>query len=189
MLIALVLGTLAAVGLARTSFRGKDVLYAAILSPLIVPTIIIAIGLYFWLVPWHIAGSPVAIVVGHVVLGTPYVIVVVGAALERFDPVWERAALGLGATPAQLMWHVILPIIRPALLSAALLAYLASFDELIIALFLSGPQTLTLPIQMWRGIRFESDPTIAAVSTLLIVVSAVVLWAARASRARVPGTT
>jgi ABC-type spermidine/putrescine transport system permease subunit II len=182
MLAATVLGTLGALGLARTKFRGKSLLYVAILSPLMNPTIIIAIALYIWFVPLRLIGSPVAIVLGHVTIGIPYVVLVVGAALERFDPSLERAALSLGAHPFLAVWFVVLPVIRPAILSAAFLSFLASFDELLIALFVSGPTVVTLPIQMWRGIRFESDPTIAAASTILLVISILAAVMVRAGR-------
>jgi putative spermidine/putrescine transport system permease protein len=175
MTLAMTLGTLAALVLARTAFRGKGLLMAAILSPLMLPTVIIGIALYFWLAPLRLVGTPAAVVLGHTVLGIPFVTLIVSAALERFDPNLERAALSLGAPPLRAFWYVTFPIIRPALLSAAFLAFLASFDELIVALFLSGPYTITLPIQMWRGIRFESDPTIAAVSTLFLFVSMLAL--------------
>ena len=186
---ALVLGTLAALGLAQASFRGKSLVYAAILSPLMVPTIIIAIALYFSLAPLGLVGSPIAIALGHVALGTPYVAIVVAAALERFDPMLERAALSLGAHPLTAFRRVTLPIIRPALLAASFLAFLASFDELIIALFLSGPEMRTLPVQMWRGIRLESDPTIAAVSTLLIGASALVFLVVSLTQLRMARTS
>lgn len=186
MLIALGLGTPAALGLARTAFRGKSIVYATVLSPLMVPGIILAIGLYFWLAPIRLIGTPWAIVLGHVVLGVPYVIVVVTAALERFDPSLERAAQSLGANPLRTFLLVTLPIIQPAILSAAFLAFLASFDELIVALFVSGSHTITLPIQMWRGIQFENDPTIAAVSTLFFLVSVLGLAAVQLTRRRAP---
>jgi putative spermidine/putrescine transport system permease protein len=186
MSIALVLGTLAALGLARTSFRGKSLVYACVLSPLMIPTIVIAISLYLWFAPFGLIGTPTAIVLGHVVLGIPYVTVVVTAALERFDPNLERAALSLGAHPLRAFWLVTLPIIRPALLSGAFLAFLASFDELIVALFVSGPHTVTLPIQMWRGIQFENDPTIAAVSTLFVLVSVLGMLVIQLNRGRAP---
>jgi len=184
-----VLGTLAALGLAQASFRGKSLVYAAILSPLMVPTIIIAIALYFSLAPLGLVGSPIAIALGHVALGTPYVTIVVAAALERFDPMLERAALSLGAHPLTAFRRVTLPSIRPALLAASFLAFLASFDELIIALFLSGPEMRTLPVQMWRGVRLESDPTIAAVSTLLIAASALVFLVVSLTQLRMARTS
>jgi putative spermidine/putrescine transport system permease protein len=182
MIGATALGTLGAVGLARAAFRGKGVIMAVLLSPLMIPTIVFAIALYFWFAPLRLIGSPVAIVLGHVVLGVPYVIVVVSAALERFDPTLERAGLSLGAPPLTTFRRVTFPLIRPAMLSGAFLAFLASFDELIVALFMSGPHTVTLPIQMWRGIRFESDPTIAAVSTLFVLISILALAVAQLGR-------
>jgi ABC-type spermidine/putrescine transport system permease subunit II len=182
---AVVLGTMGALSLARTRFKGKSLLYIAVLSPLMNPTIIIAIALYVWFVPLHLVGTPLAIVLGHVVISIPYVVLVVGGALERFDPELERAALSLGAHPLLAFLFITLPIIRSAILSAAFLAFLASFDELLIALFVSGPSIVTLPIQMWRGIRFESDPTIAAVSTLFLLFSALAVIVIQLARSEV----
>jgi putative spermidine/putrescine transport system permease protein len=188
MVLAMALGTLAAIALARSSFRGKTILYPALLSPLIVPTILIAISLYLWLVRFHIVGSPLAIALGHVVVATPFVVVVVTAALEGLDPNYARAALSLGAHPLVAFVRVTAPIIRPALLSAAFLAFLASFDELLIAYFLSGPDVWTLPIQMFRGLRVSGpSPTIAAVSSLLIVVALLALAIQSANPARRSG--
>jgi putative spermidine/putrescine transport system permease protein len=183
-LIALVLGTLASLALVRYRFRGRNLVYALLLSPLIMPVIILAIGLYFTFAPLGYVGSPVVIVVGHVILAAPYVIVTLMAALERFDITLERAALSLGCPPWQVFLRVTFPVIRPAFLAAAFLAFLASFDDLLIALFLGGPQMKTIQLQMWQGIRFESDPTIAAASSILMVVSLIVFVAVQAQTRR-----
>lgn len=180
--ISLVLGTLAAIGLVRHSFPGKPILYAIVLSPLMVPSIIIAIALYFWFVPLGLVGSPIAIIIAHVLLGTPYVVVTVAAGLKRVDRALERAALSLGASRLQAFLLITLPIIKPAFLSATGLAFLASIDELVIALFLGGTRTRTLQIQMWQGIRFESDPTVAALSSILALLTLVAFWATNANR-------
>jgi putative spermidine/putrescine transport system permease protein len=172
MSLALALGIPASVALARSAFRGKTALYAVLLSPLIMPTIMIAIALYLWLVRFGVVGSPVAIILGHVIIATPFVVVVLTAALEGLDPNYVRAALSLGAHPIVAFRRVTVPMIRPAVLSAAFLAFLASFDELLIAYFLSGPDVRTLPVQMFRGLRVSGpSPTVAAVSTVLILVA------------------
>ncbi len=166
---AMLLGMPAAVALVRYRFPGREWLYAVLLSPLIMPTIIFAIGMYFTAAPLGMLGHPAVIALAHVVLGVPYVIVTMVAALERFDTSLERAAQSLGAGPILTFWLVTLPVIRPSVFAAVFLAFLASFDDLIIGLFLGGSTTRTIQIQMWQGIRFESDPTIAAMSSILIV--------------------
>lgn len=169
--LALAIGAPAAVALVRYRFFGRGLVHAVLLSPLIIPTIILAIGAYYTAAPLGLVGRPWAIALLHVVLAMPFVLVTLGAALERIDPSLERAAQSLGASPALAFWLVTVPLIRPSLLSAAFLAFLASFNDLIVGLFLSGSATRTIQIQMWQGIRLESDPTIAAMSSLLIVVA------------------
>lgn len=166
--LSLALGAPAAVALVRYRFAGRGLLHAVLLSPLIIPTIILAIGLYYAAAPLGLVGRPWAIALVHVVLAMPYVLVTLTAALERLDPSLERAAQSLGASPVHAFWLVTVPLIRPSVLSAAFLAFLASFDDLVVGLFLSGSATRTIQIQMWQGIRFESDPTIAAMSSVLI---------------------
>ena len=183
-IISLILGTLAAMALVRTSFRGRNLLYAVLLSPLIMPTIILAIGLYFTFAPLGLLGSPIVVVIGHVILASPFVIVTMMTALERFDTSLERAALSLGAHPLMAFWRVTFPVIKPSFFAAAFLAFLASFDDLLIALFLGGTRMRTIQLQMWQGIRFESDPTVAAASSFLMVLSLLVFVVVQAQSRR-----
>jgi len=182
--MAVVLGTLAALGITRGRFRGRAVAQAFVLSPLIVPVIIVAVGVYYLFSLLRLNGTIAGLVLGHTVLTLPYAVVVISASLERFDIRLEEAAMGLGASPFTAFWRVTLPIIRPGLIVAALFAFLISFDEVVIAIFVSGPETTTLPKKIWDGIRFELSPTIAAVSTLLIVFSWVVMTIAELLRRR-----
>jgi putative spermidine/putrescine transport system permease protein len=183
-LVSTCLATLTALGIARYTGRGKALLQALVLSPLIVPVIVIGVALYYLFSMLRMTGTVSALVVAHVLLTFPYGVVVIGAALERFDTRLEQAALGLGASPLRAFIRVTFPIIRPAIVVAALFAFLVSFDEVVMALLLSGPQTLTVPKQMWDGIRFDLSPVIAAVSTLLLLMSSVIVLVAELIRRR-----
>lgn len=165
------LGVAAAIGLARARFPGRAAVRSLVLSPLVVPVIIFAVGLYYLYAHLHLNNTLTGLVLGHVVLTLPYVVVVVSASLEDLDSTLEQAALGLGATPLRAFRRVTLPLIAPGVAVAFLFSFLTSFDEVVLAVFITGPETTTLPRKMWEGIRFELNPTIAAVSTLLIGVS------------------
>jgi putative spermidine/putrescine transport system permease protein len=155
-----------------------------LLSPLIVPTIITAIGLYFFFVRWKATGSVVAMALGHTVLALPVVVIIIAATLQGFDIRFEQAALSLGASRFTALRRVTLPLILPGVLSAALFAFLTSFDELLIPLFLSGVEVQTLTVRVWNSLLLEVDPTIAAVSSFLIGIAATVLGASALLRGR-----
>ena len=171
-LVATCLGTLAALGLTRTRFFGKAAIYALLLSPIIVPVIIVALGLYIFFAWLDWIGNPLALVLAHVTLAIPFSVLIVSATLEHFDITLERAARVLGAGPTRTFLYVTFPSIRPAVLAAALFGFFISFDELIIALFIMGRRQ-TLPVRIWQDLRFEIDPTVAAVASLLIVFTAI----------------
>jgi putative spermidine/putrescine transport system permease protein len=175
-LLSVTLGTLAALGITRSRFAGRALVQAFILSPLIVPVIIIAVGLYYMFSFVRLNGTFTALVIAHTVLTFPYATVVITASLEKFDVRLERVAMSLGATPFTALMRVTLPIISPGLVVAGLFTFLISFDEVVLAIFITGPQTATLPRKMWEGIRFEINPTITAVSTLLILYSSIVIF-------------
>lgn len=175
MVLATGLGTLAALSLARGRFRGKATIYGLTLSPMIMPVIITAIAIYFLFSRYRLTGTLVGLTLAHTVLAIPIVVVIVSATLQGVDRNLEFAAMNLGANRFNTFWKVTLPIIRPGVISAAIFAFIVSFDEVVIAMFLSSPTTSTLPKQMWDGIRQEIDPTIAAVSTLLIFGSVLLL--------------
>ena len=170
--VATCLGTLAALGLTRTRFFGKAAIYALLLSPIIVPVIIVALGLYIFFAWLDWIGNPFALVLAHVTLAIPFSVLIVSATLEHFDVTLERAARVLGAGPTRTFFYVTFPSIRPAVLAAALFGFFISFDELIIALFVMGRRQ-TLPVRIWQDLRFEIDPTVAAVASLLIVFTAI----------------
>ena len=171
-----------ALTLDRFSFPGRTLLRALVMAPLMVPVIVIAVGLYCMFLRLGMNGSFWALVIGHTVVTFPYATVVIGSSLAEFDRRLEMAAIGLGASPVRAFLEVTLPMIAPALVVSALLGFLVSFDEVVIAIFVSGPETATLPRQIWDGIRFDLNPTIAAVATLLVAVSGVVLLLAETVR-------
>jgi len=184
MLLATALGAPAAIALVRSSFPGKRLAMGFIVSPLIAPVIIVAIGVYFFYAKLGLIGNPFALVIAHTCLAVPFVVINVSAALHGFDERLEHAAMNLGATPWRTFWQVTFPIIRPGIFAGALFAFISSFDELVVALFVSGSTAVTLPRKMWESIRFEIDPTIAAVSTILVAITGLVFLTAELLRRR-----
>ena len=169
--LAVLLGTLGALGLARRKGAGVEVLKVLLLSPMIVPVILTAVGLYFFLAPLQLTGSFTGLVLAHTVIAVPFVVVPVLTALELADPNLQRAAAACGATPRVTFFRVTLPGIVPAVASGALFAFAASFDDVVIALLLAGPGQWTLPRQMFSGLRDSISPALTAVATLMIVFS------------------
>jgi putative spermidine/putrescine transport system permease protein len=173
-----VIGTPAAFVLARRRIAGRTATMAFILSPLIIPRMIIAVALFYLYARIGLVGTSLGLVLGHTVLALPYVVVTVMAVLKNYDERLDQAAGNLGANPARTFWHITLPLIRPGLIAAFLFAFITSFDDLTIALFVSGGLATTLPKQMWDDALLKVSPTLAAVSTvLLIFVTAVILLA------------
>jgi len=168
MFFATLLGTLASLSLVRGNYRGKQYWYALILSPIIIPVIISAISIYFFFAKLKLIGTISGLTLAHTVLAVPYVVIVMTSTLKGFDERLEQASMNLGAGRIRTFFNVTFPIIRPGILSASLFAFIASFDELIGAMFICGVQSKTLPKQMWDGIRDEISPIITAVAALLI---------------------
>lgn len=183
-LIATVLGTVAAIGLSSGQLPLQRMIMALLLSPMIVPLIITAAGMFFFYSQLDIAGSYLGVILAHAALGTPFVVITVNAALSGFDYSLVRASLGLGARPVYTFFKVIMPLIRPGVISGALFAFVTSFDEVIVVLFLAGPEQRTIPRQMFSGLREEINPTILAVATLLVLISALLLLTMEYLRAR-----
>jgi ABC-type spermidine/putrescine transport system permease subunit II len=168
--IATLLGTAAAVGLVRFRFAGREPLETFFLAPLLVPEILLAAALYLLYARLTIQASIWTLLCGHLVICTPYVIRSVTAGLAGMDPRLEEAAMSLGATRAQAFFKVTLPLLRSSLLSGAIFAFIISFSDINLALFLSGPQSTSLPVHIFSQIQWQGDPTIAAASTMQIVV-------------------
>ena len=178
------LGTVAALGIARLPRSLRLLVAGLVLSPLIVPGIVVAIGIYYAFSRYGLVGSPVGLIVAHTCLAVPFVVTSVSASLAGIDPRLEQAALSLGATPRGTFFQVTLPLIRPGVLVGALFAFITSFDELIVALFISGSGAVTLPRRMWDDLRYQIDPTLAAISTLTIVLTVALMAAAHRLRKR-----
>ena len=183
-IIATVMGFFAAYALVRASFAAKKLLLSLLLLPIIVPTVITSIAMYFLAARFHLVGNLLWIGTCHAVIALPVVILILLATLQGVDVNLERAALSLGASRMRLFTHVVVPLASPGIISAALFAFLASFDELIISLFLTGVRTQTLPVRIWNSLHMEIEPTIAAVSAFLIGVTALVLLADHLLRGR-----
>ena len=174
-LLTTILGLLASQVLVRGRFRGKTLIYALILLPMIVPVIVTATGTFFFFSKLGMLGTVSAIALGHTIVSLPIVVIIVSATLQGFDERIEQAAISLGASPVTAFRRITLPMIAPGVASGALFAFLTSFDELIIPLFLGGPHAQTLAVRIWNSVLLEIEPTIAAASTFLIGVALVVL--------------
>jgi putative spermidine/putrescine transport system permease protein len=183
-ILATVLGTLAAVGLARSNMPFRDFFMALLISPLVVPIVIAAAGMYFFYSSIGLAQTHLGIILAHTALGVPFVVITMTATLSGFDRNVIKAAASLGADPLTAFFRVTLPLVAPGMISGALLAFAASFDEVVTVLFLGGPEQRTVPRQMWSGIREQISPTILAVATLLIIFSSLLLLAVEMLRRR-----
>jgi putative spermidine/putrescine transport system permease protein len=182
--VATVLGTVAAVGLASPWMPFKRLITALLLSPMIVPLIIIAAGMFFFYTQFNLVGTYTGLIIAHAALGVPFVIITVTATLSGFDRSLFSAGLSLGASPVKVFWDVVIPLIRPGVISGALFAFVTSFDEVVLVLFLAGPEQRTIPRQMFSGLREQINPTILAVATLLVVLSVALLFTLEGLRRR-----
>ena len=163
----------AAFGYVRYRFRGKTFVNLLMMAPLIVPHVVSAVAYYGFLGRVRLTGTHLGVIVAHGVLAVPVAFLVITATLKGFDRNLERAAMSAGAGPLRTFLHVTLPVLRPGMLVGALFAFLSSFNEAVVVIFIGGREASTLPKKMYESIRLESDPVIAVVSTLLV--SAVVL--------------
>ncbi|MEL7544407.1 MAG: ABC transporter permease [Pseudomonadota bacterium] len=191
--LATVLGTLAALGLSRPQMPGRKLFMAALISPLIVPLIIVAAGmaLFFPSVPnpldpfnESLHSTFTGLIFAHTILGLPFVVITVTSTLVGFDHSLIRAAASLGGGPVRNFFKVQFPLIAPGVISGALFAFVTSMDEIVIVLFIGGADQLTLPKQMWSGIRQEISPTILAAATILVIMSVVLLTTVELLRRR-----
>jgi putative spermidine/putrescine transport system permease protein len=171
---ATVLGTAAALGMQGRSF-GRRTLSALLLAPMIVPVVIVAVGVYAVFLPWGLTGTIPGFVAAHCALGIPFVFVTVSAGLEALNPQLASAAASLGASPVSTFRKITLPLIAPSMLTGALFAFMASFDEVVISIFLVTPQRRTLPVEMYTSVTRDIDPTVAAAATVIFVITTVLL--------------
>ena len=167
--IATILGTLAAVGLVRTTFPFKGLLMSVLIAPMVVPIVVVGVSTYLFFANLGLADTYTALIIVHAALGAPFVLTTVLATLQGFNQNLVRASLSLGENPLKTFFRVTLPVIAPGVISGALFAFATSFDEVVVTLFLAGAEQVTLPRQMFTGIRENISPTIAAVATLLII--------------------
>ncbi|GAX88983.1 ABC transporter permease [Effusibacillus lacus] len=172
-LVATILGILGALAVSRLSFKGKNLFMAVMLSPMLVPVIVVAIAVYRFFSEIHLVGSIPGLVLAHALLGLPVVFVTVLASLKGIDRNLELAAEGLGSTPVGVFFRITLPLIKPGILSGALFAFITSMDEVVVTIFISGVATPTLPRVMWEQMRAQVDPTMAAASTLIIAATTI----------------
>jgi putative spermidine/putrescine transport system permease protein len=171
--LTLLLVVPAAFGYVRYRFRGKAFVNLLMMAPLIVPHVVSALAYYGFLGRARLTGTHLGVIIAHGVLAVPVAFLVITATLKGFDRNLERAAMSAGAGPLRTFFHVTLPVLRPGMLVGALFAFLSSFNEAVVVIFIGGREAATLPKKMYESIRLESDPVIAVVSTLLV--SAVVL--------------
>ncbi len=170
-IIATILGTLAALGLSRREMPYRALITSILISPMIVPVIITATGMFFFYASVGLASTYLGVILAHAALGIPFVIITVTATLTGFDQSLIRAANNLGADQTTTFFKVIMPLILPGMISGALFAFVTSFDEVVVVLFLADIEQRTIPRQMWSGIREQISPTILAVATILVIIS------------------
>ena len=183
-LIATSIGTLAAIGLSRSEMPYRRPIMALLISPMVVPLVIIASGLFFFFSDVGIAKTYIGVILAHAVLGTPFVIITVTATLVGFDKSLTRAAGSLGAGPVNTFFKIQMPLILPGVISGALFAFITSFDEVVVVLQLADVRQRTIPRQMFSGIREQISPTILAVATILVIISIILLTVVELLRRR-----
>ena len=179
---ATVLGSLAAYGLVRGRFPGKNLINSFIISPMVTPVLVTAVAVYKIYSDLGLTGTLLGFTLAHTIMALPFVVIVMTANLRGINIEVEQAARSLGASRITALRRVVFPLALPGMIAGGLFAFLISFDELIIALFISSPTMSTLPKKLWDGIRTEINPTIAAVSTLLVLLSVIILVGAGLAR-------
>lgn len=183
-LVSVSLGTLAAIGLSQSHVPFKRAIMAVLISPMIVPLIISAAGMYFFFSAIGLQGTYWGVVLAHAILGIPFVIITVTATLVGFDNSLTRAAASMGAGPVRTFFKVQLPLILPGVISGSLFAFITSFDEVVVVIFVGSAEQKTLPWQMFIGLREQISPTILAVATLMVALSIMLLTTLELMRRR-----
>jgi len=183
-IVATVLGTMAALGLHGARFRLKPFIMALLVTPIAVPVVIIAVSAFYFFAAVNLVGTYIGLILAHVALALPFVVITVSATLQGFDPNLPRAAASLGASPLRTLRTVTLPMIAPGVASGSVFAFVTSFDELVIALFITSPQQRTLPRQIFSGVSENISPTITAAAVVLLMVSVVLMLVMEWLRAR-----
>ena len=181
---ATALGTLAALGLSRPHMPYKALIMSILISPMIVPLIITAAGMFFFYAKINLVYTFTGIILAHIALSTPFVVITVTATLVGFDMNMVKASQSLGAKPMRTFFKVIMPLILPGVISGALFAFITSFDEVVIVMFMASLDQLTIPKQMWAGIRQEISPVILCMATCLVALSIFLLTTVELLRRR-----
>jgi putative spermidine/putrescine transport system permease protein len=181
---ATALGTLAALGLSRPHMPYKGLIMSILISPMIVPLIITSAGMFFFYARYNLVYTFTGIIMAHIALATPFVVITVTATLIGFDMNMVRASQSLGAKPIRTFFKVIMPLILPGVISGALFAFITSFDEIVIVMFMASLDQVTIPRQMWSGIRQEISPVILCMATCLVVLSIFLLTTVELLRRR-----
>jgi putative spermidine/putrescine transport system permease protein len=183
-IISTFLATLAALGLSRSDFPFKTTVMGILISPMIVPLIIAAAGMFFFYSRINLQGTYTGVILAHAALATPFVLITVTATLVGFDKSLTQSAASLGASPARVFFEITVPLITPGVVSGALFAFVTSFDEVVVILFVGSYKQRTIPWQMFSGIREQISPTILAVATILIFISILLLTSVELLRRR-----
>jgi putative spermidine/putrescine transport system permease protein len=169
--VATPIGTMAAYGLINSGSRVRTILFPIMISPMMVPIILVAIGLFYFYVQFKMVNSILGLVLGHSLVAMPLVLIIVLSALKNYDMNQEKVARSLGASRLRAFFEITLPQIKFSIISASLISFLTSFDEVIISLFVAGGDNSTITRAMFLALRDQIDPTIAAISTILIIIS------------------
>ena len=180
--LATTLGSLTAYGLVRGRFPGKNIINSFIISPMVTPVLVTAVAIYKIYSDLRLTGTLLGFTLAHTIMALPFVVIVMTANLRGINVEVQQAARSLGANRITTLRRVVFPLALPGMIAGGLFAFLISFDELIIALFISSPTLSTLPKKLWEGIRTEINPTIAAASTLLVLLSVIILLGAGMAR-------
>ncbi len=176
--LSVVIGFLAALGLNRGTFAGRDALRALFLTPMILPVVVLAVALYALFLKFDLAGTTIAFVIAHLLIALPFSIISIGNALDGFDKSIEDAAILCGASPWEARLRVTVPAVSHGIFAAAIFSFLASWDEVVLAIFMTSPTLQTLPVKIWTTLRQDLTPVIAAASTLLIAFTIILMIAA-----------
>lgn len=175
MLVATPLGTMAAYGLFVSRFRSANIVFLILVTPIMIPVVLVAIGVFYAYVKLNLVNTIIGLVLGHAILAIPLVVIVVSSALKSYDMNQEMAARSLGASRLRAFILITLPQIRFSVITSAVLSFLTSFDEVIIAMFVSGGQNSTLTRNMFNALRDQIDPTIASISTIMVLATSLLL--------------
>lgn len=184
-LLSTVIGTLAAVGMYKYTFKGKTVLDGLLYVPIIIPEIVMGIALLMFFSQAKIPQGITTLIIAHITFSVSYVVVVVRARLKGFDKSLEEAAMDLGATPIKTFYKITLPLIMPAIIAGALLAFTLSMDDVIISFFVSGPGCTTLPLKIFSMVKFGVTPEINALSTIMLLITLTVAIASERIRLKI----